>query len=78
MQVSEKIIELNNQCQELLSKNVSLEARIEEMANDKDNLLSIQDELRTELQDKMTLLDEFEDKFNRQYRYAGRLREDKV
>ncbi len=67
-QVSEKIIELNNQQQEMLSKCGVLEIRVEEMANDKDNLLSIQDELRTELQDKMTLLDEFEDKFARQYR----------
>lgn len=68
LQVSEKIIELNNQHQEMLSKCGVLEIRVEEMANDKDNLLSIQDELRTELQDKMTLLDEFEDKFARQYR----------
>ncbi|KAG2499296.1 hypothetical protein HYH03_002874 [Edaphochlamys debaryana] len=68
LEVSEKIVELNTTHQELLSKNVVLEARIEEMANDKDNLLSIQDELRGELQDKMNLLDEFEDKFNRQYR----------
>lgn len=67
-QVSEKIIELNQQSQELLSKTLSLESRIKEMSSDKDNLLSIQDELRAELQDKMTLLDEFEDKFNKQYR----------
>ncbi|KXZ56704.1 hypothetical protein GPECTOR_1g634 [Gonium pectorale] len=68
LEVSEKIVELNHQHQELLNKNVILETRVDEMANDKDNLLSIQDELRTELQDKMNLLDEFEDKFNRQYR----------
>ncbi len=67
-QVSEKIVDLNTQYHELLSKNVVLEARIEEMANDKDNLLSIQDELRQELQDKMALLDEFEAKFDRQFR----------
>ncbi|KAG2443036.1 hypothetical protein HYH02_009451 [Chlamydomonas schloesseri] len=67
LEVSEKIVELNTQYQELLSKNVVLETRVEEVANDKDNLLSIQDELRAELQDKMNLLDEFEDRFKRQY-----------
>ena len=64
-------MELNTQYQELLSKNVVLETRVEEVANDKDNLLSIQDELRAELQDKMNLLDEFEDRFKRQYRWEG-------
>ncbi|GFR41280.1 hypothetical protein Agub_g1955 [Astrephomene gubernaculifera] len=68
LEVSAKIVQLNEQNQELLRKNMSLEARVEEVSNDKDNLLSIQDELRSELQDKMNLLDEFEDKFNRQYR----------
>ena len=70
--MSEKIVDLNNQYHELQGKHNAFETRVDEMAADKDNLLSIQDELRTELQDKMALLDEFEDKFNRQYRCVMR------
>lgn len=66
--MSEKILELNTAYSEAQTKVNALEGRLEEAAGDKDNLLSIQDELRAELQDKMALLDEFEDKFNRQYR----------
>lgn len=35
---------------------------------DKAALLATQEELRAEVTEKITLLDEFEDRFNRQYR----------
>lgn len=70
MQVSEKIVELDRVYQEELSKSSMHEVRLEEMAADKETLLSMQDELRAEVQEKMNLLDEFEDKFGRQFKWV--------
>ena len=68
VQVSEKIVDLDRSYQDELNKSSNQEVRLEEMAADKETLLSMQDELRAEVQEKINLLDEFEDKFTRQYK----------
>lgn len=53
------------------AKASDVEARIEDLVADKASLINIGDQLRVEIQDKMALLDEFEDKFARQYKWVG-------
>lgn len=66
--MSEKIILLDDDNRNLRLRELEVEGKIEALGREKGQLLSIQEELRAEVTDKMTLLDEFEDRFNRQYR----------
>ncbi|MEW5303376.1 MAG: hypothetical protein WDW36_006076 [Sanguina aurantia] len=68
LEVSEAIVLLDDEVRGQRSNASDVEARIEELVADKAGLISIGDQLRVDIQDKMALLDEFEDKFARQYR----------
>ncbi|MEW5309850.1 MAG: hypothetical protein WDW38_001701 [Sanguina aurantia] len=67
LEVSEAIVLLDDEVRGQRSNASDVEARIEELVADKAGLISIGDQLRVDIQDKMALLDEFEDKFARQY-----------
>jgi hypothetical protein len=69
VQVSEKIIALDEEARSLRLREAELEARGEAWAKERSALLATQEELRAELREKLTLLDEFEERFSRQYRY---------
>jgi hypothetical protein len=71
-QVSEKIIALDEEARCLRLREAELEARGEGWAKERGGLLAAQDELRGELREKLALLDEFEERFARQYKWAAR------
>jgi centrosomal protein CEP290 len=47
------------------------DARAEQALADKEGQMSIAEDLRGEVQEKINLIEEFEDKFTRQFRCAG-------
>lgn len=67
-QVSEKIVLLDDEARKLKAREADFESRVEMLTADKAALLTVQEELRAEVTEKMTLLDEFEDRFQRQYK----------
>eukprot|EP00798_Chlamydomonas_sp_ICE-L_P007852 gene7852-1058_t len=67
LEVSEKIVFLVEQSRELKARECEFETRMEMIVQEKADLLSIQEELRAEVAEKMGLLEEFENKFTRQY-----------
>lgn len=67
--MSEKIVLLDEESQTLRLRNGELEKRIEALNLDRGALLSREDELSAEVKEKMALLEDFEDRFNRQYRW---------
>jgi centrosomal protein CEP290 len=68
LQVSEKIVALDEELKQLQVHEGELHAKMETLAREKTQLMAAADELRAEVADKMELLDEFEDRFKRQYR----------
>jgi hypothetical protein len=71
LQVSEKIVTLDEELKQLQVHEGELHAKMETLAREKTQLMAAADELRAEVADKMELLDEFEDRFKRQYRWGG-------
>ena len=69
-QVSEKIVLLDDEARKLKAREADLDARAEQLLADKTTLLAAQEELRAEVADKVTLLDEFEARFQRQYKWV--------
>ncbi|KAG1678296.1 hypothetical protein FOA52_013917 [Chlamydomonas sp. UWO 241] len=68
LEVSEKIVLLDEQVRALKLRAGEAEGVKESLLGDKEALLAVQDDLRAEMSEKMALLDEFEDKFTRQFR----------
>lgn len=56
------------QVRNLRLRNSEAEARAEQALADKEGQMSIAEELRGEVQEKINLIEEFEDKFTRQFR----------
>ncbi len=71
LQVSQQIVLLDEEVKGLKIKHIEADARADQLLADKDSLLRLQEELRGEVQEKVNLLDEFEDKFTRQFRYPA-------
>ena len=71
-QVSEKIVLLDEEVRVLRLKHIEADTRADQLLADKESLLRLQDELRGEVQEKISLMEEFEDKFSRQFRCVGR------
>lgn len=67
-QVSEKILALDEECRALRLAANEADARAEALGREKGQLQELSSALRSEVADKMALLDEFEAKFARQYR----------
>eukprot|EP00879_Flechtneria_rotunda_P017649 GHRR01018501.1.p1 GENE.GHRR01018501.1~~GHRR01018501.1.p1 ORF type:complete len:2335 (+),score=1054.13 GHRR01018501.1:417-7421(+) len=68
LQVSEKILLLDSEARELRLAAAQADDRAEVLIREKGQLVAQAVELRAEVAAKMALLDEFEDRFNRQYR----------
>lgn len=68
LQVSEKILLLDSECRELRLAAAQADDKAEVLSREKSQLVALADELRADVAAKMSLLDEFEDRFNRQYR----------
>ncbi|WIA18956.1 hypothetical protein OEZ85_003625 [Tetradesmus obliquus] len=68
LQVSEKIILLDSEARELRLAAAQADDRAEVLTREKGQLGALAEELRADVAAKMALLDEFEDRFNRQYR----------
>ena len=49
-------------------RNSEAEARAEQSLADKESQMAVADELRGDVQEKINLMDEFNDKFTRQFR----------
>lgn len=67
-QVSEKILLLDSEARELRLAAAQADDKAEVLTREKVQLAAQADELRADVAAKMALLDEFEDRFNRQYR----------
>ena len=61
------------QVRNLRLRNSEADARAEQALADKEGQMSIAEELRGEVQEKINLIEEFEDKFTRQFRREGPL-----
>lgn len=70
VQVSEKILLLDAEAKELRLAAAAADDRAEVLAREKMQVMGLAEELRADVAAKMTLLDEFEARFARQYRYA--------
>jgi hypothetical protein len=68
LQVSEKIILLDSEARELRLAAAQADDKAEVLTREKRQLGQLAEELRADVAAKMALLDEFEDRFNRQYR----------
>jgi hypothetical protein len=68
--VSEKILGLDEECRQLHLHDAELVAKMEALARERSALMDVTEDLRAEIADKIALLDEFEDRFKRQYRSA--------
>jgi hypothetical protein len=68
MQVSEKILLLDAEARQLRLAAAQADDRCDMLNREKSQLVALSDELREDVATKMALLDEFEDRFNRQYR----------
>lgn len=73
MQVSEKILLLDAEAKELRLAAAAADDRAEVLAREKVQVMGLAEELRADVAAKMALLDEFEARFARQYRWAGGL-----
>ena len=62
LEVSEKIVLLDEEVRQLSLKKSETESRLEVALQDKDGLLQVQEGLRAEVQEKINLMEEFEDK----------------
>jgi len=69
-QVSEKILLLDAEAHQLRLSAAQADDRCELLVREKTQLVALADELRADVAAKLALLDDFEDKFNRQYRYT--------
>ncbi len=69
LQVSEKIVLLDEEVRKLRLRNSEAEARADQLLADKESMMGIADDLRGEVQEKINLMDEFEAKFARQFRW---------
>jgi hypothetical protein len=67
-QVSEKIVLLDADAKELRLAAAAADDRAELLAREKAQVMGLAEELRADVAAKMTLLDEFEARFARQYR----------
>jgi hypothetical protein len=70
LQVSEKIILLDSEARELRLAAAQADDKAEVLTREKGQLGALAEELRADVAAKMALLDEFEDRFSRQYRCA--------
>jgi hypothetical protein len=70
VQVSEKILLLDAEAKELRLAAAAADNRAEVLGREKMQVMGLAEELRADVAAKMTLLDEFEARFARQYRYA--------
>lgn len=70
--MSEKIVLLDDEARKLKAREADFESRMDQLVADKAALLATQEELRAEVTEKMTLLDEFEARFQRQYKWVAR------
>ncbi|GAX75484.1 hypothetical protein CEUSTIGMA_g2927.t1 [Chlamydomonas eustigma] len=68
LEVSEKIVLLDEEVRKLRLGTSAAEARSEQLLADKESLMSVADELRSEVQEKINIMDEFQEKFARQFR----------
>ena len=68
VQVSERIVMMDDDNRSLKLQLAELEGKFETQVEENAHLLEKQSELYTEVQDKLSLLEAFEDKFTRQYR----------
>jgi hypothetical protein len=68
VQVSERIVMMDEDNRALKLQLAELEGKFETQVEENGLLLDKQGELYTEVQDKLNLLEAFEDKFTRQYR----------
>jgi hypothetical protein len=66
--VSEKIILLDSEARKLRLAAAQADDKAEVLTREKGQLGQLAEELRADVAAKMALLDEFEDRFNRQYR----------
>lgn len=73
LQVSEKILLLDAEAKELRLAAAAADDRAEVLAREKVQVMGLAEELRADVAAKMALLDEFEARFARQYRWAGRV-----
>ena len=71
LQVSEKILLLDAEAKELRLAAAAADDRAEVLAREKVQVMGLAEELRADVAAKMALLDEFEARFARQYRYAA-------
>jgi hypothetical protein len=69
-QVSEKILQLDAEAREARMAASQAADRSELLTSEKNAALGAADELRTEVAAKLALLDEFEERFQRQYRHG--------
>lgn len=69
-QVSEKILLLDAEAKELRLAAAAADDRAEVLAREKVQVMGLAEELRADVAAKMALLDEFEARFARQYRWA--------
>jgi chromosome segregation ATPase len=72
-QVSERIVALDDEVRALRARATDAEGRLGELRDDNARLLGLQDELQAALGERQELLDEFEQRFARQYRRATSL-----
>lgn len=71
VQVSEKILLLDAEAKELRLAAAAADDRAEVLAREKVQVMGLAEELRADVAAKMALLDEFEARFARQYRWAA-------
>lgn len=71
LQVSEKILLLDAEAKELRLAAAAADDRAEVLAREKVQVMGLAEELRADVAAKMALLDEFEARFARQYRWGG-------
>jgi hypothetical protein len=71
LQVSEKILLLDAEAKELRLAAAAADDRAEVLAREKVQVMGLAEELRADVAAKMALLDEFEARFARQYRWAS-------
>lgn len=69
--MSEKIVALDEEVRALRLEASEAEARSEALGREKGQVQELATRLQSEVADKMALLDEFEAKFARQYRWAA-------
>ncbi|KAJ9510676.1 hypothetical protein QJQ45_027514, partial [Haematococcus lacustris] len=68
LEVSEKIVLLDDELRKAKARELDLDARHEQLVAERGLMLTAQEELRAEVVEKMGLLDEFEARFQRQYK----------